>query len=187
MCRYQHGFSLIELLATLLIASIMLSFAIPGTQQLLANNQSEQVVTRLRTTINFARQTAISLNANVIMCPKADNECGPRNTWHNGAVVFADFNRDGQLSPDDYIATHMQPIEQGRVYWRAFRNRSYLQFTGRGITAWQNGNLIYCSNDGDLTKARQITLNYAGRTYASTDRNGDGIHEDGKGKPLRCP
>jgi len=182
-----NGFSLIELLISMLIVSVMMSFAIPSSQMFLAGRHSEQVLATLRSTINFARQTAIALNAPVIMCPKANNGCGPRNTWHNGAIVFADFDNDHQPGPNDFIATHMQPISHGRIYWRAFRNRSYLKFTGRGLTDWQNGHLIYCADDGDLTQARQVTLNYAGRTYSSSDTNGDGIHEDGAGRPLRCP
>jgi len=74
-----------------------------------------------------------------------------------------------------------------RVYWRSFRNRSYLQINATGLTNWQNGHLLYCPANGDVHFARAVIINAQGRVRNAADSNGDGIVEDANGDPLVCP
>ena len=74
-----------------------------------------------------------------------------------------------------------------RVYWRSFRNRSYLSFTSTGLTAWQNGSFRYCPLSGDPSLIREVILNPAGRLRRATDHDGDGVVEDATGAPVSCP
>lgn len=191
MRRFETGFTLLELLTTLALAAILTAFAIPGMQSLVQKHQARSALQDLRAGIHLARQTAINKNVNVIICPRLQDArlqdtCGPRNTWHAGAIIFEDRDNSRTRTADDLIVGYLNPISSGRIYWRAFRSRSYLQFTGSGLTDWQNGNLLYCPNNMDPTLTRQLILNVAGRTYPSRDANGNGIHEDARGRDLSC-
>ncbi|XOV82194.1 MAG: GspH/FimT family pseudopilin [bacterium] len=186
MCRQIYGFTLLELLTAMAMAAVIMAMAIPGMQSLVHSYQARTALQDLRAGIHLARQTAINKNVNVIICPRQGNTCGPRNTWHAGAIIFEDRDNSRTRTPDDIIVGFLNPIDSGQIYWRAFRSRSYLQFTGSGLTAWQNGNLLYCPNNGDPTLARQLILNVAGRTYPSRDSDGDGIHEDARGRQISC-
>ena len=183
----SSGLSLIELLTSLCIASLLAGFAFPASEAFVKRLSSDTKVDEFRAAINMARHTAIALNTNVIMCPKADAECGPRNSWHQGTLIFADQNGDRRPGTDELVVAVLPPLKSGRIYWRAFRNRSYLKFTGSGVTDWQNGHLLFCPTDNNPELARQVTLNYAGRTYSSHDNDGDGVHEDAHGEPIVCP
>ena len=186
MYGYRLGLTLIELLAALTIAAVLLSYAIPNMSALVESRRADSALNLLRAGINMARHAAINRNASVIVCPRGDNGCGPRNTWHLGTLIFEDKDGDNRYGDNDLTLTDLDPIRSGNVYWRAFRSRSYLRFTGRGVTDWQNGHLLYCPANGQPQLARQLVLNYAGRTYASNDSDGDGVHEDVRGKPLNC-
>ena len=183
----MRGIGLIELLVTLLLLSVLASLALFRAPALVAHKRSDAVLHTLRTAINYARHEAVVTNRHVIICPRGDAGCGPRNTWHRGSIIFADQDRNGAFNSSDIMLTQTAPIRSGRIYWRAFRSRSYLLFTPRGITGWQNGHLLYCPEDGDPRYARQLVLNFSGRTYASRDSDGDGVHEDVRGRRLKCP
>ena len=185
-CRLKWGLSLIELLLGLLIISVLASISFRQLPSWISQLRADAALNSLRGGLNIARHTAIVRSVDVIMCPRAGNDCGPRNSWHHGTLVFEDHDSDRAYTEGDVIVTQLPPITSGQVEWRAFRSRSYLRFTSRGMTDWQNGHLRYCPDDGDVRQARQVVLNYAGRTYASRDADGDGIHEDVQGAPLVC-
>lgn len=122
-----------------------------------------------------------------VLCPGTGPQCGARDTWHEGALVFLDSNANGRQDQDDTLLKRLTGFDQGRLYWRAFRSRTFLRFTPRGYTAWQNGSFVYCLEAGAPKGARIVIVNAQGRTRAGQDSNQDGIVEDGSGRPAVCP
>ena len=105
-----------------------------------------------------------------------------------GTLIFIDRNRDGRRDPDEPVLRWLPGLDSGgRIYWRSFRNRSYLQFNPSGLTNWQNGNLLYCPRNGDAHFAREVIINAAARPRKAPDLNHDDIPEDANGQPVRCP
>ena len=186
MRRCQAGITLVELLVCLVIASVLAGFALFSTPDWIAQYRARTSLSTLRAAINLARHAAVRRGYNVVVCPSAGDACGPANTWINGALIFEDRNRDRVLNQSDVIISQSPGVASGGIVWRSFRNRGVLVFKPRGLTDWQNGHFQFCPEDNDVRHARQVILNYAGRTYASRDRDGDGIHEDAHGRPLRC-
>ena len=182
----RHGFTLTDLLVSLAIVAILAGWAIPGFNFFLTSQRSSATINQFAGAIALARSAAIVNRKHVIFCPAAGSTCGRRNTWHEGAMVFADDNRNRRLDVGESLYARLPGFDHGRVEWRSFRNRSYLRFRGYGLTDWQNGNFKYCPEGGDARHARLLILNYAGRTRSAPDRNGNGIPEGANGRDISC-
>ena len=183
------GFSLTELLVSLAILAALASLAGPGMVHLIQQERSTTALNQLLSAVHLARSSAITRGATVTLCPSANGQtCAGRNRWHEGAIVFSDEDRDGQRDPDDVLLRALPGFAAAsRVYWRSFRNKNYLQLNSRGMTNWQNGHFLYCPANGDPRLARQLILNAQARVRKAPDRDRDGIAEDARGDPLRCP
>ncbi len=188
VCRGRNsaGISLIEMLVVLGIVVILTRYAVFDAGNWIKRHEADAAMFEMRSAINAARHAAITLNQRVIVCPAAGELCGPRDSWARGTLIFADPNRNRQRDDAEPLVAALPGFDHGSLIWRSFRNRSYLVFTPRGLTDWQNGHFRYCPGDGDLRWARQLVLNAAGRMYGSRDSDEDGIHEDARGEPLAC-
>lgn len=182
------GLTLIELLVALLIAALLLRLALPAFHDLTAASSSAAALNQLIGSVNLARSSAVTHHAAVTLCPGAERSCFGRDQWHRGALLFLDRDRDGRVDAGEPVLRRLPPIDGGgRIYWRSFRNRTYLRFVPRGYTQWQNGSFLYCPPDGAARGARMIILNAQGRVRAARDSNGDGVVEDASGRAVSCP
>lgn len=184
--RAVHGLTLLELLVALSIAAVLVTLAVPGLSEMVQHKRGDLVIRRLNQAIELARISAVSYGEVVTLCRSGDGqECG--GTWEQGLLVFRDPDADRRLVDDQQPVAYLDlGGSRGRIFWRAFGSRQYLQFTPLGFTRNQNGNFTYCPDAGDLRQARQLIVNRAGRTRRALDTDGDGIAEDSRGRPLRC-
>ena len=182
-----RGTTLIELLATLAIAGVLLTWGGVEAGRFGAAFRADAAVAQMQGAVRFARHAAVAHRGTVTLCPGAADRCGRRNDWHRGALVFLDVNGDGRRAPDEPLLRRLPRLADGeRFYWRAFRNRTSLSMLSTGLTDWQNGSFLYCPPDGDPRHARQLILNAQGRVRHARDTDGDGIREDAAGRPLAC-
>lgn len=181
-----RGVTLIELLISLTIFITILGYGFPGLTHLLKSNRAATTMNWLIGSIQYTRHTAITLNTLTTICPSTNGSaCGGK--WHEGTIVFTDFNADAKVNGRDKILRRFNYPEKGSTLrWRAFRNRQYLQMTNWGFTKFQNGNFVYCSADRDAKYSRQIVINMQGRIRKSYDKDGDGLVDDSRGRALRC-
>ena len=95
--KNERGFTLVELMITLVIASIVLTMAVPGMRDLVQNNRITGQVNEMVTAFNLARLEAIRRGSPVSVCASTDQEnCSLDATdWPNGWIVFADTNATG--------------------------------------------------------------------------------------------
>jgi type IV fimbrial biogenesis protein FimT len=187
--RQSLGFTLPEILVALAVVGVMTGFALPAFQAFVERNRSAVALNQLLAALQSARYAAVTLRTAVTLCPSAtDAACGARDTWHQGTLIFADRNADGRRDPSERVLQWLPGLDNGgRIYWRSFRNRSYLQMSPTGLTDWQNGHLLYCPPDRDPRFAREVIINAQARPRAAPDTDHDGVAEDANGQPLRCP
>jgi type IV fimbrial biogenesis protein FimT len=187
--RPAAGFTLIELVVALAVAGVLIGLAIPAMRTFVESQRSTAAINQLIGTVQFARSAALTASGTASLCPSANGvDCGARDAWHVGAIVFDDRNRNGRRDTDEAVLRGFPSLPEGsRAYWRSFRNRSYLSFTGSGVTAWQNGHFRYCPGSDDPRLIREIVINPQGRVRRAPDRNRDGIVEDTAGRPVTCP
>jgi type IV fimbrial biogenesis protein FimT len=83
------GFTLIELVIAIAIASILLLIAIPGFQDMLFNNRMSAVKDGLLNALNYARNMALDQEVNMKVCPFSavgSVSCGAN--WSAGWIVI---------------------------------------------------------------------------------------------------
>jgi type IV fimbrial biogenesis protein FimT len=184
----MSGVTIVELLVALAVAGVLLGLALPNFRDFAERSRSAAVLNQLIGAVQTARHAAITLRTAVTLCPGTAIGCGPRDSWHDGALVFADRNANGRIDGGEEILRSFPPLPAGtRVYWRSFRNRSYLQINATGLTNWQNGHLLYCPANRNVHFARAVIINAQGRVRSAPDTNRDNIAEDANGDPLVCP
>lgn len=81
---------------TLVIASIVLTLAVPSFRDLIQNNRITGQVNEMVTAFNLARMEAIRRGSPVSVCASTDQaSCSGANNWATGWIVFTDTNAAG--------------------------------------------------------------------------------------------
>ena len=105
--RQATGYTLIELMAVLAIASTLLVVAIPMFRTQVQNSQMSAAATDLLSTFMSAKSQAIGRNYPVKVCISnnavdyEDLECVENGKWEDGWFTFVDLDADGALDLDD--------------------------------------------------------------------------------------
>lgn len=97
----QGGFTLLELVITLIILAIMLTMGLPAMSKMIQSTNVRQAANTLVRDFNIARSHASDLNQNVTLCRRkstTSTDCRGAGTglgWNTvGWVIFVDDNQD---------------------------------------------------------------------------------------------
>lgn len=83
-----NGFTLIELVVTIAVASILVVVAIPNFRTLLQNNRMTTHVNELLSDINFARSEAIKRRSNITICTSNTGAACTGGSWRDGRLIM---------------------------------------------------------------------------------------------------
>jgi type IV fimbrial biogenesis protein FimT len=120
MKKKQTGFTLLELLITVVVASIIMTLGVPSFQSFFVNNRMSTHANELISSLNLARSEAIKRATQIKVCSSSDQaSCG--GTWTDGWIV---------ITADD--------VELIRVYG-ALKGPSTLTSTETSITYTASG------------------------------------------------
>ncbi|NIS89948.1 MAG: prepilin-type N-terminal cleavage/methylation domain-containing protein [Woeseiaceae bacterium] len=95
--RLQTGFTLYELMITLLIVGVILTLGVPNLQDFAANNRLTTAANDLHASFQLARSEAARAKTNVTICPSTNPFAGTANcggNWNQGYIVFLDDDGD---------------------------------------------------------------------------------------------
>lgn len=139
-----RGFTLIEAMMALAIASILAMLGAPVFDKVLASARVSTVEGTLATTLQQARNAAVMHNRRVVACPSADgHHCAESDEWQRGWIVAADADHDGQ--PDaghPILAAH--PALSSRVRVVTSAGRRLVAFHPNGSAAGSNARFTIC-------------------------------------------
>jgi len=169
MKRIATGFTLIELMITLVVVAVLLTVAAPGFMSTLKTNAVQTQADLLLTTFNYARSEAARLNRTVIVCRSINGTaCSSSSSWQDGWLVYEDVDSDGTVETGD--GDTVLRVYDGLsgdftlVPTSGFTNRVVYRASGDASTA---GRFVVCPSDSDTAYAREIKINIVGRPRIS--------------------
>lgn len=176
-----QGLTLVELMVTLAIAILVLSFGIPSFVNLSQSNFRTTQVNDLVTALHRARGKAIADNSSVSV---RRNDSG----WNAGWTIFVDDDGDGSLDEgEETVKVSARSNPSFTISSTDFANSVTFDRTGN---ATNSGIFQYCGNQSDTAtrtrNSRAIILNNTGHVRLSRDDSGNGIHENQAGDDLSC-
>jgi type IV fimbrial biogenesis protein FimT len=151
------GFSLIELIVSLSVASIVIGTAVPGFQNVVLENRMTTDLNRLVTDLNLTRVEAIKRGDDVTICKKnvASTDCDNNSSWHQGWIVFADPNRNGVVDLGEEIIRVNAELDAGLTLVNA---RDRITFTSQGFAYGFAGAFVISDSRGvGYSKTRVVS------------------------------
>jgi type IV fimbrial biogenesis protein FimT len=88
------GFTIVELMVTLVVLAIALAFAVPNLQAFVMNNRMTSNLNLFAANLALARSEAIKQNVPVVLCPSGGGGTCAEADWQDGWLVYADRDRD---------------------------------------------------------------------------------------------
>jgi len=153
----QSGFTLYELMITLTVVAIVLSFGIPNLRDFTLNSRMTSTANDLHAAFQMARSEAAHAKANVTICASADPmgaaNCG--GTWDQGYVVFIDDNADQVRDAGEAILRSHPPADSG-VLLRVANGATYFMYAPSGLGRLDTGGnpslsqVVVCDERGNV-------------------------------------
>lgn len=155
--KSNSGFTLLELIVTVVIASIVTAIAIPSMRTF---TQNDRLITNVNTLIGhlaYARSEAVKRSQQVSVCASNDaSTCS--GTWSDGWIVYIDADGDNSFTAGEEVLRAQQDLGSGNTL-TATTIGSQITYDNRGFaTAASVGSLQLCDGrSGPHGKTIRIT------------------------------
>ena len=160
------GFTVIELMVTISIATILLVTAVPSFREFTLAQRMKAAIGSLHNDLMMGRSEAVNFNTRVVACPGDPAEgCSGLSDWSSGWIVFADDNADRQFQQTEILVRHGQGFRDLHILGSAGRND--IRFFPDGSTPGSNGSISFCGPGGP-EKARKLVVSNLGRIRRDT-------------------
>jgi len=172
--RTQHGFTLYELLITVMIVGIVLAFSIPNMQAFTQNSRMTSTANDLHSAFHLARSESSRAKTNITICASTNSMEGAANcggTWDQGYIVFVD--QDGNLDRQGQEETVLraQPAIAEGVSFAVANDATYFSYSSTGLGRPNVGGktavsqIVMCDERGNVKAAGGSS---AGRLFVAT-------------------
>lgn len=172
--RLQNGFTLYELLITVLVVGVILTLGIPNLSEFSANSRLTGAANDLHASFQLARSEAARAKTNITICASADpfalnSDCD--GTWEQGFIVFLDD--DGDLARAGAAETVLRahgPLDT-EIILAVANNATYFSYASTGLGRGDVGGnpaltqVVMCDDRGNVTAAGG---NSAARLFVAT-------------------
>lgn len=131
----QAGFTLYELLITVIIMGIVLSFGVANLADFTRNGRMTATANDLHAAFHLARSEAARAKTNVTICASADPMGAPQcdGTWDQGYIVFVDVDGDIAVSgANEPVLRQQGPVAEG-VSLNFANGATYFSYAANGL------------------------------------------------------
>ena len=175
MQRPTRGFTLYEMLITLLLMVLLAGLGLPELGKLAARNRISTEVNALFHAIHLARKESIMRRQVVSICPSNDgSRCAPGRDWSRGWIMFNNRDRDEppRIDPGEPV---LQVHEVGADLRITANRRGFtLRATHKRAT---NGTIVVC-DAASRAAPKALVVSYTGRPRVA--------FQTPRGKPYEC-
>lgn len=169
--RWLAGFTLLELMITLSVASLLVVAATPTFRETIQENRLRAAAMNLESALNLARMEAMRRNVSVTVCSVADPQAAsPQDckdddsNWNTGWIVFADRNADLDIDANDELIRVFPAPEDG-VSVLQNGAKEHAKFKPSGTLHNTASSFLVCDQRG-ISKARSFALSFVGRVQS---------------------
>ena len=159
MRNHPRGFTLIEAMIAMLVATILLALAVPAWSTAASAVHNGAARSALASSVLDAIRHSALVGVEVVLC--ADNgaaQCSGSVDWSDGWVAFVDMN--GNRARDEAETVLQQsPALQGRVRLRSSPGRTRLVFQPGGGNAGSNVTFTLCDARGTASASTLVLAN----------------------------
>lgn len=181
-----RGYTLVELVLTLALATILAGIASTSWSRLVSETRHTDVINASHRVFSAARSYAVHQRTLTTICPLSDTlEC--TDNWNKPISVFPD--RDNDKRPDNGRIHKVFQLSrsQSRLHSRT-AGRGYFQLAPNGMSHGTMGSLVACSySSRNEIRMSYLALNIGGRLRTLHDDDGDGTIRLPWGTLLTCP
>ena len=164
MKSQQQGFTLIEILITMVIVAIVTSFAVPGMTRLINAQTAISQVSKINSAIAYARSEAVTRTSNIAICSSDDGAtCANSTTWSTGWIIYVDTDPLAGVQAGDEILKIQDDLSQS-ARLGADVNAAIFDPLGQPDTAI---NFALCDRDATADFARRVTITRSGASRTS--------------------
>jgi len=183
--KKSKGFTLLELMITLAVASILLSIGVPSFVDFIQNGRMSAQTNELNASLSLARAEAIKRKIPVTVCRSSDQDsCS--GAWGDGWIVFTDANNDGDRDTsgtEESILKVQANIPEGMTISKN-AGAAYIKFNYFGEARGQATTFTICDDRG-AKHANALVILGSGRVRLAHDTDSDGT-VDVKGAEVTC-
>ncbi|NKF51002.1 prepilin-type N-terminal cleavage/methylation domain-containing protein [Shewanella sp. WXL01] len=158
--KRQNGFTVVELMVTLIVAGILIAVAVPSLTNLYYGTRAKSAISGIESAIMFGRSQAVSFSRNVSICPGTGGGC--TGDWIDGYNVILDSASNGTKDAN----TDALRVLDG------FNDKDFIKVS--------TSSPISFNADGMLNGTSQITINYCPESKTSEYSKGIVVSVSGK-------
>lgn len=160
--KTSRGFTLIELMIVLVIATVLFGVAVPAVSSSLEAARSFDARSSLLASLSTASNRAAVTGTRAVLCPSPNGgRCVDSVDWSQGWIVFLDADGDREVDSDERVLQQTGALA-GKVRLHSTVGRTRIVFQGNGGNAGSNVTFTLCDGRGG-TQARSLILNNQGR------------------------
>ena len=163
----QKGFTLPELMLTVMILAILLGIGVPSFKSLMGKQELKSKVSLFTSTLAYARNEAVSRVASVAICgSNGSGSCSGSSDLSNGWLVFIDKDGNGTFNSGDELLK--QGGESGDdVSITLASSATYILYSALGESSSVR-NIHMCASENTPENSRTVTISIVGSTRVST-------------------
>lgn len=165
--KKESGFSLIDLLFTLVLLSILLSLSFPAYKYLTAEIRLLTLTERITSALNYARSEAIRHRSIVILCP-SENGKTCSGQWRNGWIIVLG-RYTANFSENSLLRVYPPLNKHEFLIWHGAGRRDYVQLNPDGSAYGHNGSFVVCVKVLATSTVWLIKLSTTGRIRIDKD------------------